>query len=52
MVLVDTSVWIATFRARKPLDLEAIVSIDEVGDDPDRSAGSRIYLLAAPSASR
>lgn len=30
MVLVDTSVWIATFRARAPLDLEAVVSFDDV----------------------
>jgi predicted nucleic acid-binding protein len=30
MVLVDTSVWIATFRARAPLDLEEIVPFDEV----------------------
>lgn len=30
MVLVDTSVWIAFFRKRRPLDLEAIVDFDEV----------------------
>ena len=30
MYLVDTSVWIATFRARDPVDLEAIVPLDAV----------------------
>lgn len=30
MILVDTSVWIAVFRAREPLALEKLVSIDEV----------------------
>jgi hypothetical protein len=30
MVLVDTSVWIETFRARNPLDLTAVVDLDEV----------------------
>lgn len=30
MILVDTSVWIEVFRARRPLDLEAIVDFDEV----------------------
>lgn len=30
MILVDTSVWIEVFRARAPLDLEAIVDLDEV----------------------
>jgi len=30
MVLVDTSVWIAVFRSRDPLDLEAVVALDEV----------------------
>lgn len=30
MVLVDSSVWIATFRAQRPLDLEAIVSLDDI----------------------
>lgn len=30
MVLVDTSVWIATFRKRDPLDLEAAVPFSEI----------------------
>ena len=30
MILVDTSVWIAVFRARRPLDLEASVDFDDV----------------------
>jgi predicted nucleic acid-binding protein len=30
MILVDTSVWIEVFRARRPLDLESIVAFDEV----------------------
>lgn len=30
MVLVDTSVWIATFRRRYPLDLEAVVDFAEI----------------------
>jgi predicted nucleic acid-binding protein len=30
MVLVDTSVWIDTFRARNPLDLVEHVDIDEI----------------------
>jgi len=30
VTLVDTSVWIAVFRRRRPLDLEAFVSLDEV----------------------
>ena len=29
-VLVDTSVWIETFRARNPLRLESVVDFDEV----------------------
>lgn len=30
MILVDTSIWIELFRARRPLDLEAVVDFDEV----------------------
>jgi predicted nucleic acid-binding protein len=30
MTLVDTSVWIEVFRARRPLDLEMVVPFDEV----------------------
>ena len=30
MILVDTSVWIEVFRARRPLDLEAVVDLDDV----------------------
>ena len=30
MILVDTSVWIEVFRARHPLNLEAIVHFDDV----------------------
>lgn len=30
MTLVDTSIWILTFRARNPLDLENAVPLDEV----------------------
>lgn len=30
MVLVDTSIWIEVLRNTKPLDLEAIVSFDDV----------------------
>ena len=30
MILVDTSAWIETFRAHRPLDLEAVVEFDEI----------------------
>jgi predicted nucleic acid-binding protein len=30
VTLVDTSVWIEVFRARRPLDLETVVPFDEV----------------------
>ncbi len=30
MILVDTSVWIEVFRARRPLDLEAMLAFDDV----------------------
>jgi len=30
MILVDTSIWIETFRARNPLRLDQIVDFDEV----------------------
>ena len=30
MILVDTSVWIEVFRARRPIDLEAILDFDDV----------------------
>jgi predicted nucleic acid-binding protein len=30
VILVDTSVWIATFRARAPLDLERFVAFDDI----------------------
>ena len=30
MILVDTSIWIAVFRNRRPLDLEATLDFDEV----------------------
>jgi predicted nucleic acid-binding protein len=30
MILVDTSVWIEMFRAKQPLDLPAVVDLDEV----------------------
>ena len=30
MVLVDTSVWIETFRRRSPLALESVVDLDDV----------------------
>ena len=30
MILVDTSIWIDVFRARRPVDLEAIVDFDDV----------------------
>lgn len=30
MILVDTSVWIEVFRARRPLDLEAVLDFDDV----------------------
>lgn len=30
MILVDTSVWIATFRASGPLDLEAVLDFDVI----------------------
>jgi predicted nucleic acid-binding protein len=30
LVLVDTSVWIDVFRRRDPLDLEAVVDLDDV----------------------
>jgi hypothetical protein len=30
VILVDTSVWIEVFRARRPLDIETIVDFDDV----------------------
>lgn len=30
MILIDTSVWIETFRRRSPFDLEATVDLEEV----------------------
>lgn len=30
MILVDTSIWIDVFRTRRPLDLEALVDLDDV----------------------
>jgi hypothetical protein len=30
VILVDTSVWIETFRARSPLDIESVVEFDEI----------------------
>ena len=30
VILVDTSVWIEVFRARRPIDLEAILDFDDV----------------------
>ena len=30
MILVDTSIWIETFRARNPLRLESIIDFDEI----------------------
>jgi len=30
LILVDTSVWIEVFRARRPLDLEALLDFEEV----------------------
>ena len=30
MILVDTSVWIEVFRARRPLDLESIAPLEQV----------------------
>lgn len=30
MILLDTSVWIEVFRARRPLDLESVVDFDDV----------------------
>lgn len=30
MILVDTSVWIATFRTQHPLDLEEVLDFDEI----------------------
>ena len=30
MILVDTSIWIEVFRARRPLDLAAAVDFDAV----------------------
>lgn len=30
MILLDTSVWIATFRVQRPLDLEAVLDFDEI----------------------
>jgi predicted nucleic acid-binding protein len=30
MILVDTSVWVEVFRRTHPLDLEALVSLDDV----------------------
>jgi predicted nucleic acid-binding protein len=30
VILVDTSIWIEVFRARRPVDLEAAVDLDDV----------------------
>lgn len=30
MILVDTSVWVATFRVQHPLDLEDVLDFDEI----------------------
>jgi len=30
VILVDTSVWVDVFRARRPLDLEAVLDFDDV----------------------
>lgn len=30
MILLDTSIWIELFRARRPLDVEALVDFDDV----------------------
>jgi predicted nucleic acid-binding protein len=30
VILIDTSVWIEVFRARRPLDLQATVDLDDV----------------------
>lgn len=30
MILIDTSVWVEVFRARRPLDLEAMLDFDDV----------------------
>jgi predicted nucleic acid-binding protein len=30
VILVDTSIWIEVFRARRPLDLEALLDFDDV----------------------
>ena len=30
MILIDTSVWVEVFRARRPLDLEAALDFDDV----------------------
>jgi predicted nucleic acid-binding protein len=30
VILVDTSVWVQTFRRDRPLDLEAVVALEEV----------------------
>jgi hypothetical protein len=30
VILVDTSIWIETFRRTRPLDLEAVASFDEI----------------------
>ncbi len=30
MILVDTSIWIEVFRARRPLDLAGLVDLDDV----------------------
>ena len=30
MILIDSSVWIETFRARKPLLIESVVEFDEI----------------------
>lgn len=61
MILVDTSVWVAFLRRRRPLDLEGLVDFDEVvtcppvlqevlqGTRTDRDyAALRLGLLALP----
>jgi len=30
VILLDTSIWIEVFRARRPLDLEAVIEFDDI----------------------
>jgi predicted nucleic acid-binding protein len=49
MTLVDTAVWIETFRSTKPLELEAVVAFDEIVTClPVVRRSSKGFVMRAP----